>query len=173
MYPGSYYQVSWALYFYQKYGIQFWKKTWDDIAATNDSMSTAMSNVLQVYGASFGKDFTQSELWHYASGARSYPNYGFTDKANYPTSLLADNYTSVPTNFLSRYYLNPMSAEYDRIVPTTQDTGQVLITYFYNSDKDGIGLLAWKKNQTTSEVLYNPDATGTGMVQIKSTVALE
>lgn len=168
MYPGSYYQVSWALYFYQTYGIQFWKKTWDDIGATNDSMVTAMSNVLQNSNVSFGRDFTQDELWHYASGARAYPGYGFKDKNNYPTPPVADNFTAVPNNFLSRYYLNPMSAEYERIVPDASDTGQVLVTYFYNSDKNGIGLLALNKSNVTSEVIYKPKVVGDGMVQIKT-----
>lgn len=167
LYPGSYDQVTWAMFFLQEFGIKFWRQVWNNIGTANDSMTVAMTDVLHANNITFGHEFTQSELWHYSSGVRTYPNYGFKDTKSYPTSRLALNDTTLPYKFLPRYSMVPMSADYERIVPTPQDTGQVLISFFYNNDYAGLGLLALTKSNTTSEIIFQPKSEN-GVAYIKT-----
>lgn len=169
MYPGSYQQVTWALYFVRNYGIQFWKRVWDDIVFNHYiTMKSAVSDVLKrYYNKSFNKQFVRDYLWHYASGKRSYPGYGFAQKKRYPTAKLATDDSNFTSGFLPDYYQSKFSGEFQKIIPDKSDQGNVYVTLFDNNQDGGIGLLALKNDSTTSEVIE--DSTNSeGMLNIKT-----
>lgn len=113
-YPGSYFHVSWALYFEEKYGSQFWVDVWQTIKDnTNITMINAMSQQLGGFEA-FNRDYVESQLWHYASGDNSTSEFGFEESAHYPTpaisrSFVGDDSLAAPDT------LDKLSASYTDI----------------------------------------------------------
>lgn len=153
IYPGSYYQVTFALYYLQKYGIGFWRKVWAYISKTNDSYINSMTYVLQNdYNATFPKTFVESELWHYASGKRSPADYGFSERMNYPTSRVIHEYDHPPSGFSLRLYSNRLSANYQEIAPGSS-TGPVMVSLYSSTNQMDIGLLATFKDGSTKEII--------------------
>lgn len=86
LYPGSYEDASFALYFWQKYGINYWVDVWDVISSDNTDMVSAMDRALAQddRAGSFSNDFIEAYMWHYAAGSRSLNNFGFKDRDLYP-----------------------------------------------------------------------------------------
>jgi len=86
LYPGSYEDASFALYFQQKWGDQFWVDVWNNISANNSSMVDAMKHALDVgsRNASFRREFTENYFWHLNSGSQSLPDFGFEDRSKFP-----------------------------------------------------------------------------------------
>ncbi|HKJ32673.1 MAG TPA: MXAN_6640 family putative metalloprotease [Balneolales bacterium] len=169
MYPGSYQQVTWGLYFIQNYGIQFWKRVWDDIKTNHYiSMKDAVSDVLKrYYQKSFNEEYTRDYLWHYAAGTRSYPGYGFKTKKRYPTARLAVSNSTVSDGYLPGYYQTRFSGIFQEIIPGGQNTGQVYVTLFDTRHDAGLGLLALKNDSTTQQIVYD-STNANGMVSIKT-----
>ena len=154
IYPGSYNQVSWAIYYLQKYGIQFWREVWAHISQTNDTYVNSMSYVLEHdYQTTFKKTFVESELWHYASGSRSPNNYGFEERANYPTSHVIRRFSSVPNGLSLRLYSNRLSAIYQEVDPSSSDNGPVYVSLFPSNSNMDLGLVATFKDGSTQEII--------------------
>ena len=153
IYPGSYYQATWAIYYMQKFGIDFWRKVWAYISKTNDSYINSMAYVLENdYQTTFPKTFIESELWHYASGSRSPNNYGFEERANYPTARVIHEYDHPPEGFSLRLFSNRLSANYQEIVPNSS-TGPVRVSLYSSSNQMDVGLLATFKDGSTKEII--------------------
>lgn len=149
-YPGSYYQVTWALYFEQQYGSQFWVNVWQIIQDNPYiTMANALDRQLGRQGAgSFNENFVTSQLWHYASGSNSSPNYGFDESANYPTPSVQtengfynQNFTiprSPPVNelpgFAAKYYQIPVPEGID---------GEIRLDLSAPTNNQGVGLIAY------------------------------
>ncbi len=167
IYPGSYYQVTFALYYLQKYGIGFWRKVWAYISRTNDSYINSMTYVLENdYNATFPKTFVESELWHYASGHRSPADYGFQERMNYPTSRVIHEYDQPPSGFSLRLYSNRLSANYQEIVPGSS-TGPVMVSLYSSSNQMDVGLLATFKDGSTKEIIQTTHPE-TGQIHIQT-----
>jgi hypothetical protein len=169
MYPGSYYQVTWALYFVRNYGITFWKRVWDDIKANNYiTMKSAVTDVLKrYYNKTFNKEFTRDYLWHYATGTRSDSLYGFKDKKKYPTARLATDENGVPQSFFPRYFQTRFSGIFQKITTDAQSQGDVYISFFDSDPYAGVGLLATKNDGTSDEIVLD-STNSSGMINIKT-----
>lgn len=155
IYPGGYYQVSWAIYFLEKYGIGFWRRVWAHISRTNDSYINSITAVLnQDYHTSFTDAFIESELWHYASGDRSPKDYGFQERMNYPNARVIYQYSEVPKTFSPRLYSNILSANYQEITPASGQGGPVIINLYTSSGEMDVGFLAVFKDGSTKELLH-------------------
>lgn len=110
-YPGSYYHVTWALYFEQKYGPAFWPDVWKRIE--NDPSGLRFTKAIQnEIGSedSFQHDFIESYLWHLASGPTlSADNYGFEERLEYPDAKINStvfNKTKLDSLSLMRFSAN-------------------------------------------------------------------
>jgi len=148
-YPGSYYHVSWALFFEEKYGPQFWPAVWEIISANPDiTMVDALSRQLGSDEAFFS-DYVESQLWHYAAGpVNSADDFGFEERASYPrpqvnagNSLYTDDLSTpqpVPDNSLNNF-----SAAYYRVNPPSEASGNMAVDITASGSGTGIGILAY------------------------------
>lgn len=116
-YPGSYEHVTWALFFEEKFGSQFWVNVWETIKA-NPQITMVDALTQQLSGEeAYQKAFTESQLWHFASGDNSSADFGFEESTNYPSPDIT--YQSVGDNPLTMPdTLNHLSASYFDIQPS-------------------------------------------------------
>ncbi|NDC89953.1 MAG: hypothetical protein EB075_14345, partial [Bacteroidetes bacterium] len=120
--PGAYSMASFSLFYHERVGQRFWVNVWNTIRVNNTiTMRDAMATHL---GPLYDEYFLANHLWHNASGTRAKPNYGFADRAKFPTtsSTLLTNPTDVSVSSLNRF-----AARHFRYVPTPQDTGNVFL----------------------------------------------
>ncbi|MGD8427456.1 MAG: T9SS type A sorting domain-containing protein [Balneolaceae bacterium] len=141
-YPGSYYHVTWALFFEQTYGSQFWPEVWQIIGSNpNISMVEAMSQ--QLGGrAKFDRAYIQSELWHYASGTKnSIGDFGFEEKENYPNSAINGRFTGIDS-LKTPIDIPAFAAHYIELEPGIQGEGAVNVNFSFSGHFTGMGLIA-------------------------------
>lgn len=141
LYPGSYYQVSWALYFEERYGPNFWPAVWDYIEANPETrMIKAIRSELD--NTTFNNSFIESHLWHYASGnRRATANYGFEENEHYPEPTI--NHQLNGADSLSNYISIPgLAANYIEFQPISPREGVVRLDVNSSNDSTGIGFFA-------------------------------
>lgn len=141
-YPGSYYHVTWALFFEEKYGSQFWVDVWNTIIANpNISMVDAITQQLGSSEA-FNRNYIESQLWHYASGPNSNSAYGFQESAEYPAPKI--NYSFFGDDSLaSPDTLQRFSAKYFD-VQSSPFSGSVAVNFSdLATPKAGLGVIAY------------------------------
>lgn len=161
-YPGSYYHVSWALFFEEKYGPQFWPSVWKIIRDDPDiTMVDALSQQLGS-AETFQHDYIESQLWHYAAGPNnSADGFGFEERHNYPhPQVNAGNnfYTEdlstpqpVPKNSL-----NNLSAAYYRVNTPSEASGNMAVDITSSGPGTGIGILAYFTDGSTDFKTFSP-----------------
>ncbi|HEX6983289.1 MAG TPA: T9SS type A sorting domain-containing protein [Balneolaceae bacterium] len=172
-YPGSYYHVSWALFFEERYGPDFWPRVWDIIVANPDiRMVNAMSEQLGS-SAAFQRAYIESQLWHFASGPQnSPPNYGFEEREAYPDPTI--NYyllgaDSLIAPSISTDSLQPFSANYFNVQPSTFSGYVTVGLTDVSIPEAGLGIIGYFNDGTTeTAVLYTE---GGGAIEYQTTWA--
>lgn len=169
-YPGSYYHVSWALFFEEKYGPQFWPSVWNIIKDDPDiTMVDALSQQLESSEA-FYHDYIESQLWHYASGPEnSADDFGFEERQNYPHPKIfpGDNFYTEdlatpqppPGNALNQF-----SATYYNISPPPEAAGNMGIEVSASDLSTGVGVLAYFTDGSTDFKIFSSDNEKTAAV---------
>jgi|GEM_PF-430046 len=147
-YPGSYEHVSWALYFEQRYGSQFWVNVWKIIK--DNPFITMIEAITQQLGGpeAYNRNFIVSQLWHFASGANSSPNFGFEESKNYPSPPIQTEEKFYNKNFTiprssPADTLNLLSAQYYKIPVSAQTKGEISLDITKQNASEGIGLIAY------------------------------
>ncbi|GAA5523127.1 T9SS type A sorting domain-containing protein [Aliifodinibius salicampi] len=146
-YPGSYYHVSWALFFEEKYGPQFWPSVWQIIR--NNPQITMVDALSQQLGGkeAFRKAYIESQLWHYASGSNALNGFGFEERNHYPDppAMSGNQYLSEDINIPkagTSHKLNNFSGTYYAIIDRPSNGGgNVAIEAKLIDQNTGIGLL--------------------------------
>jgi hypothetical protein len=82
--PGSYEDITFALYFHEKFGKYFWTNVWNRIANGTPGFLDALGDELIFQGSSMKEAFSEMALWHFYSGSRNIAGFGFKDAAFYP-----------------------------------------------------------------------------------------
>lgn len=159
--PGNYYHSSWALYFAESMGMDFWVDVWQRIQGQlpMPNMLTAMDASASSFGTTLGMEVTRNYLWHLASGPNQREGYGFSEGSNYPaikidTTLvnpgtdveLAVNLTS---NFAARLFMLDFSQK-----EWAEDEG--LRIYFKSNSGNqqfNVGLIAFYNDGTVDEFI--------------------
>lgn len=163
-YPGSYYHVTWALFFEEKHGPDFWPQVWDRIIANPEiTMVTVLSETLGSEEA-FRRDYIESHLWHYASGEiYSREGYGFEESDAYPTPDVQPNNSIYNEDFSiprlpSTPRLSEFSARYYEIQPQNDNTRNVAIEITSIEAFVGIGMIAYfQDGSVDTEIYTSPD----------------
>lgn len=166
--PGSYYHVSWMLYFYENYQLEFWKEVWDLIGedwvrneqldAESDKVYVqffdAIDNQLQARHSSLAFEHTLNHAWHASAGPlKSGSWFGFEDSDNYPNPDIGSEITVLPDSVVSES-LPAKAARYYRVDPEEALIGQpavrlesddaganmALIGYFHGGDTEVLQL---------------------------------
>lgn len=153
-YPGSYYHVTWALFFEEKYGSNFWPQVWE-IIKENPTITMVDALAQQLGGTdAFRRAYAESQLWHYASGPEnSSSNYGFEESHNYPTPR-ADTTKELFTKTFSiprpspRSIVNGFSAHYYKIPVSANINGDIMVEVTSSGKKKELGVIAYYQDGT-------------------------
>ncbi|NGP88615.1 T9SS type A sorting domain-containing protein [Fodinibius halophilus] len=157
-YPGSYYHVSWALYFEEKFGSQFWVNTWDTIKSNPQGVTLIEAITNELGGTSeYTANYIQSQLWHFASGSeKTVPNYGFEESASYPKPRISYNFTGEDSLNLPKNQtdlLQPLSAKYIEVTPSLFEGFVGIELTDVSIPAMGAGVIAYFKDGTTKQLL--------------------
>jgi len=93
--PGSYEDVTFALYFHETIGADFWPLSWELIAEDPQiTFLQAAQQVLETKNRSWKPTLLKAYAFHYASGNNSiYPSFGFEESAFYPDPFITNTLT--------------------------------------------------------------------------------
>ncbi|MDZ7681373.1 MAG: T9SS type A sorting domain-containing protein [Fodinibius sp.] len=168
-YPGSYEHVSWALYFEERYGSQFWVEVWD-IIQQNPQITMVDALTQQLGGPqAFHENYITSQLWHFASGpGNASPNFGFQESGNYPNPPVETNQGFYNKNFsiprsMPQDSLYSFSAKYYSIpIPENVD-GQISLEVSSPTTNRGVGLIAYYNDGRTEAATVPGGGHQTGL----------
>lgn len=147
--PGSYEDVTWAIYFHERFGETIWPDIWSRIQG-NASISflDAVKNELSSQGLSFEEAALESYMWHLASGSsNSTPSFGFEESSVYPSPNIRGSFTELQSE-LTDTLQNSFSASYFMIDPTSGSDGLVKFDYQTSSSNVQIGFVIYKLDET-------------------------
>jgi len=82
--PGSYEDITFALYFYEKFGSLFWTNVWGRIQNGTTNFLYAVNDELIFRGSTMKEAFSEMALWHFYAGSRTISGFGFKDATFYP-----------------------------------------------------------------------------------------
>ncbi len=150
---GSYEDITWALYFYERFGPLFWTNVWEIIESDNDilllnAIETVLNNNDEFYDAAV----LESYMWHFASGPDfSSDNYGFEERLNYPNPRTSSTYTELQPELTDTLQLSPFAARYYALDNefNTISEGYVKFDFYVDSPALHLGLIAYLQNGST------------------------
>jgi len=136
--PGSYEDVTWALYFHEKFGADFWPSTWQRIenSVSDLPLLSAISEELALRGFNYTETLRELYIWHFTSGAYRNNNFGFDESIFYPTPNVQSNITLVDDQFSSTLNVGRFSAYMANVVPPMTQTGDATVLM----EVDSVGL---------------------------------
>jgi hypothetical protein len=117
--PGSYEDITFALYFHERFGERFWTDVWTIIRNNPDiEMLAAVQQEVENRGAGWIQTLSEVFLWHYASGAaRSPADYGFDEREFYPDPLIEESLFGFSDQFTTEQILAPVSTYFYDFIP--------------------------------------------------------
>ena len=138
--PGSYEDVTWALYFHEKYGADFWQGAWQRIedSITNLSLLNAVEQELSSRGEDYTEALQELYAWHFVSGAYRNANFGFDENFFYPTPVVQSHITQVDDQFSVDLNLGRFAAYFANVVPPSNQTGDAAI--LMDTESSGLSL---------------------------------
>ncbi|MEX0660306.1 MAG: T9SS type A sorting domain-containing protein [Balneolaceae bacterium] len=156
--PGSYWHVSWMIYFQERYGTEFWVDVWDIIS--NEPLivfTDAMNQVLNAYNTSIEREHLKNHLWHMGSGDEfSLSDDGFSERLNYPNPNFQHQLFSA-TDSLTNFQIDSLAANYVHVLPPILAEGQPKITIESTNPGVGISAIGYFNNGSTEEAFFvNP-----------------
>ena len=159
--PGAYWHVTWMIYFWEQYGIQFWVDVWEEVRQEPlIEFAEAIEIVLERKGLNLGTEHLRNHKWHMGSGDQfSLSETGFRERLEYPNprfqqQLFSDTYS------LNNLRLQPFAANYIEVVPPNLAEGQPKISVDAEIESFGISAVAYFLDGTTDEALFlNPNSS--------------
>ncbi len=150
---GSYEDITWALYFYERFGPLFWTEVWEVIEANNSvTLLDAIRTVLVIAGESYDLAMLESYMWHYASGPElSSTNFGFEERLEYPNPRIAATYTELQPELTDTLFISPFAARYYTLDNefNTISTGYVKFDFYVENPEVHLGLIAYLTDGST------------------------
>ncbi len=97
--PGSYEDITFALYFHETIGSDFWPLSWKLIAEDPQiSFLQAAKQTVEIKNKSWKPTLLQAYAYHYVSGKNSiYPSFGFEESTFYPDPYITKTLTNFAT----------------------------------------------------------------------------
>lgn len=148
--PGSYEDITWALYFHERFGQDIWTDIWKRIEASPsisllDAVAAEMTNI----GTTFQEAALESYVWHFASGStNSTSSFGFDESSVYPSPSIRRNFTELQSEMSDTFVNTRFSASYFVMDPTSSSDGLVKFDYLTSSADVQIGIIVYKSDQT-------------------------
>lgn len=168
--PGSYNHITWALYFAETYGMQFWVDVWKEIRAdylnkqqSEDFISylDAVERVLASGNQTFPQEHLLNHLWHMTAGPElTIPNFGFEEKSEYPAPRFLIDTAFQPPDSLTNQFIFARAANYVHVIPSNITPGQPTILLDSDVKGIGIGLVGFFKNgDVDTRFIVDPNST--------------
>jgi len=140
--PGSYEDATWALFFHEKYGSDFWVDTWTRIETSNSTLGLLDAVDLEL--TSRGEDYTNSLLelyaWHFASGAYNNQNFGFQESMFYPSPNPQLTLTQIDDQFSNTIALGRFASYFVNVLPPASQSGNA--SFLIDTDSAEISMAA-------------------------------
>lgn len=161
--PGSYEDVTWAIFFHEKFGELFWTDVWDIIeAARSTPFLSAISSELATRGTDYETEVLNNYMWHFASGVKTAPGFGFGEASNYPSPRMSETYSDLQDVLSTEVFLSRLSANYIEYDLSVIRNGFFKFTYSVNSTAVRIGLIIYKTDGSI-ETAFNQNPILTGL----------
>ena len=149
---GSYEDVTWALYFHERFGQKFWPDVWKIIESDKQiPLIGAIETELQSRSESYHAAVLESYMWHFTSGDFASINYGFDEAFEYPDPSITKTITELQQELTDTLSLNPFAARYylvDLSELRPPPFGYVKLNFGTTSSDIHIGLLGYLKNES-------------------------
>lgn len=140
--PGSYEDATWALFFHEKYGSDFWVDTWTRIETSNSTLG--LLDAVDQELTSRGEDYTNSLLelyaWHFASGAYNNQNFGFQESMFYPSPNPQLTLTQIDDQFSNTIALGRFASYFVNVLPPASQSGNA--SFLIDTDSAEISMAA-------------------------------
>lgn len=158
--PGSYEDITWALYFHDRFGDSFWTKVWERIEENvTITYLNAIEAELKADNVNFEYSVTEAMLWHFASGENlSNSSYGFDESSEYPNPTISETFTVLPDVLSDPNTLSRFSGRYFIVDLLETDLAQVQIDVLTDNSSLQLGLIAYNLDGTIdTQIITNPD----------------
>lgn len=150
--PGSYEDITWALYFHEKIGADFWPGAWSRIE--NSIPDLPLLDAVEQELESRQLDYTESLLelysWHFVSGAYNNVNFGFGESLFYPTPNAQRTDTQIGDVMSSDITLGRLASYFVNVKPPSNQTGDVAIILDTDSPDIALAVVAIFDNGSVS-----------------------
>lgn len=155
--PGSYEDITFALYFAQRFGNEFWVTIWERIELDlSKRMMVVIKEELESMGLNYEEVIADNYLWHLASGDLAISGFGFEEAANYPTPTLNGSWNGRMTkpSEIRTKPLNPpiLSAGFYRFTPSSAFNQDI---NYYNNHTGKNARIALLIKTENSVVVHN------------------
>ncbi len=158
--PGSYEDITWALFFHEKYGSDFWPGVWQRIEDTGASHS--ILEAIDQELSSRAMDYTASLLelysWHFVSGAYSNVNFGFSESMVYPTPNAQRTDTQVDDVLSEDITLGRFSSYFLNVKPSSNQTGEASVLINTGSSDISLAVVALFKDESMTFAYAEPES---------------
>ncbi len=145
---GSYEDITWALYFHERFGDNFWPNVWDVIEDDKQiDLIEAIESELSFLPVSYDASVLESYMWHFASGTNYARNdYGFNEAFEYPNPSITETITELQQELTASIPINRFSARYYLAELVNASDGLVKLNYTISSENIQIGLIGYFKD---------------------------
>ena len=144
---GSYEDITFALYFHERFGQSFWTDVWEKVES-NGSLKflDAVAQTLPDYGSNFHSAMLEAYMWHFASGETfSDATFGFDESAYYPSPVIKDTFTDFLPVAEDTTVIRATSAQYYLLNPGIESDGYFKFGFSASSPDVEAGLLVYDK----------------------------
>jgi len=150
--PGSYEDITWALYFHEKIGVDFWPAAWSRIenSVTDLPLLDAVDQELTSRGLDYTESLQELYTWHFASGAYRNANFGFDESLFYPTPNAQKTETQVTDQFSSNISLGRFASYFLNVKPPASQTGDVSVLIDTDSPDISLAVVGIFKDGTVA-----------------------
>jgi hypothetical protein len=174
MYGATYYHATWALFFYEKYGLTFWPSVWTRIGNSNNLFLNLINAEVNARGGNMLSDLIENHLHHLAVGdtvtaanARSLRSFGFEERTFYPVFTTAmTTINSAASGQSSPQAINGLAARHILVRPSATDTGNVYLSLNYNKPQTGMGVVVERLDRS-NRMYQLPARVGGSFVEVR------
>ena len=149
---GSYEDITWALYFHEKIGADFWPGAWSRIE--NSVSDLPLLDAVELELTSRGLDYTESLLelyaWHFATGSYTNVNFGFNESFFYPTPNSQRTDTQIGDQFSEDISLGRFASYFVNVKPPPSQPGDASVLIDTESSDISLAVVAIFKDETVA-----------------------
>lgn len=150
--PGSYEDVTWAIYFHEKFGSTFWPETWSRIenSILDLKFLDAVKQELEDRSVDYTQTLQELYTWHFTSGSFKTTNFGFKESGFYPTPTFQSSVTQITDTYSNDISIARFAAHMTNVKPPSSQSGDVAVLMDTNSEDLSLSVIALFKDGSYS-----------------------